>query len=121
MPCQGRHRLAGGLAAAVFAALLGLPGAARAQQIRLAENDSLPLVSGNVTPLLTIPVGKPIGARFRDNYMYVTGTEGLTIYDVSKPELPTPKGFLALPHFENEDVDMGGNLLLISNDPSEGV
>ena len=32
-----------------------------------------------------------------------------------------PVGALPLPHFENEDVDLGGDILLISNDPSEGV
>ena len=53
--------------------------------------------------------------------MYVTTTEGLTVYDVTKPELPVPVGALPLPHFENEDVDLGGDILLISNDPSEGV
>ena len=84
-------------------------------------SESLPLKSNNVTPLLTLPVGKPIGARFRDQYMYITGSEGLTIYDVSDPKLPTPVGALPLPHFENEDVDIGGNILLISNDPSETV
>src|SRR4051812_29264591 len=68
-------------------------------------SETLPLKSDNVTPLLTLPVGKPIGARFRDQYMYVTGTEGLSIYDVSNPKLPVPTGFLPLPHFENEDVD----------------
>jgi hypothetical protein len=78
-------------------------------------------VSSNVTPLATLPVPHPIGARFRDGFMYVTTTEGLTVYDVSKPELPVPVGALPLPHFENEDVDLGGNILLVSNDPSEGV
>ena len=86
----------------------------------LCEAD-LPLVSGNVEPLATLPVPHPIGARFRDGYMYVTTTEGLTVYDVTKPELPVPVGALPLPHFENEDVDLGGNILLVSNDPSEGV
>ena len=80
-----------------------------------------PLVSNNVEPLATLPIPHPIGARFRDNFMYVTTTEGLTVYDVSNPELPLPVGALALPHFENEDVDLGGDILLISNDPSEGV
>jgi hypothetical protein len=80
-----------------------------------------PLVSSNVEPLATLPVPNPIGARFRDGYMYVTTTEGLTVYDVTKPELPVPVGALPLPHFENEDVDLGGNILLVSNDPSEGV
>ena len=84
-------------------------------------SEQLPLKSDNVTPLLTLPIGKPIGARFRDEFMYVTGTEGLSIYDVSDPALPVPTGFLPLPHFENEDVDIGGDVLLISNDPSEGA
>src|SRR4051794_21163753 len=53
--------------------------------------------------------------------MYVTGPDGLTVYDISDPEHPLPAGALPLPHFENEDVDLGGNTLLISNDPSEGV
>ena len=106
---------------AVIALTLGLAATAQAAKVRIAENDSVPLVSGNVTPLATIPVTTPIGARFRDQYMYVSGTQGLTIYDVSNPALPTPAGELPLPHFENEDVDLGGNILLISNDPSETV
>ena len=47
--------------------------------------------------------------------------KGLTIYDVVKPESPTGGRPLPLPHFENEDVDTNGEILLISNDPSEGV
>jgi LVIVD repeat-containing protein len=83
--------------------------------------DERPLASSNVEPLATLPVPNPIGARFRDGFMYVTTTEGLTVYDVTEPELPVPVGALPLPHFENEDVDLGGNILLVSNDPSEGV
>lgn len=105
--------------AALLAAVAAAPAATT--KLRIAEDDSIPLQSSNVSLLATIPIGKPVGARFRDGLMYVTGTDGLTIYDVSKPELPVPKGALPLPHFENEDVDMGGNILLISNDPSEGV
>ena len=80
-----------------------------------------PLVSNNVEPLVTLPIPHPIGARFRDGLMYVTTTEGLNVYDITDPELPVPVGALTLPHFENEDVDLGGNILLVSNDPSEGV
>ena len=80
-----------------------------------------PLMSNNVEPLVTLPIPHPIGARFRDGLMYVTTTEGLTIYDITNPELPVPVGALPLPHFENEDVDLGGDILLVSNDPSEGV
>src|SRR3954469_23203252 len=88
---------------------------------KLVADPSIPFVSGNVTPKLTLPGGHPVGVRFRDQYMYVTGVEGLTIYDISDPALPKPTGALPLPHFENEDVDLGGNTLLITNDPSEGV
>jgi hypothetical protein len=51
--------------------------------------------------------------------MYVSSTAGLSTWDVTKAEAPTLLGRLALPHFENEDVDLGGNILLISNDAAE--
>ena len=114
---MGRRLLATGLTAAAILVCAASAGA----RPKLVGDDTLPLVSGNVTPLATLPVGHPIGARFRDHYMYVTGTDGLQIYDVSEPELPILTGELPLPHFENEDVDLGGDTLLISNDPSEGV
>lgn len=101
--------------------LVAPSAAAQVPEVELFEDDSTPLVSDNVSLLATLPVPTPIGARFRDDHMYVTGTAGLTIYDVSDPELPVPVGALALPHFENEDVDLGGDVLLISNDPSEGA
>src|SRR5439155_2983865 len=116
MDCTRWPGLAGLAASAL---LLAVPPGAAAKT-RFAATD-VPLKSSNVSLKLTIPVGKPVGARFRDNYMFVTGTEGVSAYDISNPELPTPAGFLALPHFENEDVDIGGNYLLVSNDPSEGV
>ncbi len=109
------------LATTTLACFAGTALSASAQGVKLAGDDTVPLMSGNVTPKLTLPVGHPIGARFRDNYMFVTGTEGLTVYDISDPVLPKLAGALPLPHFENEDVDLGGNTLLISNDPSEGV
>ena len=105
--------------AVLAAALALLTPASAAAAPRLAGER--PLASSNVEPLATLPVPNPIGARFRDGFMYVTTTEGLTVYDVTKPELPVPVGALPLPHFENEDVDLGGDILLVSNDPSEGV
>src|SRR3954469_21417162 len=106
--------------AGLVVVLLALSASGAAAKTRIAATDA-PLVSGNVTPKLTLPVGHPVGARFRDNYMFVTGTDGVSAYDISNPELPLPAGFLPLPHFENEDVDIGGDYLLVSNDPSEGV
>ena len=53
--------------------------------------------------------------------MYVTSVSGLRIYDISDPAAPAEVGALALPHFENEDVDLGGDILLISNDAAEST
>lgn len=77
--------------------------------------------SDNVTLLSTIVEPAVVGARFRDDLMYVTSLAGLSIYDVSNPSLPSEVGRLALPHFENEDVDLGGDILLISNDAAEST
>ncbi|MGH2710075.1 MAG: LVIVD repeat-containing protein [Actinomycetota bacterium] len=77
------------------------------------------LTSDNITIHTVIPGPAAIGARFRGNFMYLTTSAGLTIYDVSDPVTPTEVGRLPLPHFENEDVDLGGNILLISNDAAE--
>jgi hypothetical protein len=81
--------------------------------------------SANVTELGTLPeaVGA-IGARFSPdgNTMYVTSATGLGIYDVSQPEAPQRLSRLPLPHFENEDVDVGHidgrDYVIITNDPS---
>ena len=98
-----------------------VPALADARSRIRVTSSNAPLMSGNVDLLGTLPVGHPVGARFRGDWMFVTGTDGLWTYDVSNPASPTPKGYLPLPHFENEDVDLGGDVLLISNDPSEGV
>ncbi len=79
------------------------------------------LVSDNLQLLTSIPLPGVIGARFRDDVMYVTSVTGLTTYDISNPAAPTHLGVLPLPHFENEDVDLGGNILLISNDAAEST
>ena len=50
--------------------------------------------------------------------MYVTSATGLQIYDVSQPAAPRKLSQLPLPHFENEDVDVGRDTVVISNDPS---
>ena len=77
--------------------------------------------SGNIELLTTLPGPGAIGARFRDDVMYTTSVAGLTTYDVSDPRDPVRLGVLALPHFENEDVDLGGDILLISNDSAESA
>src|SRR5688572_23628896 len=79
------------------------------------------LMSDNLSIVTSLPNPGVIGARFRDKYMYVTTVTGLTVYDVSAPAAPKEVGRLPLPHFENEDVDLGGNILLISNDAAEST
>jgi hypothetical protein len=80
-----------------------------------------PLRSDNVELLTKLPeaVGA-IGARFSPDgkYMYVTAAKGMHVYDVSDPANPQRTGFVALPHFENEDVDVGPGFVVITNDPS---
>ncbi|MGH2730089.1 MAG: LVIVD repeat-containing protein, partial [Actinomycetota bacterium] len=78
-------------------------------------------ISENLTLLTTVGSPGVIGARFQGDVMYVTSVLGLTTYDVSDPANPTQLGFLPLPHFENEDVDLGGDILLISNDAAEST
>jgi hypothetical protein len=107
-----RRVVAGTLAAAAVVSLSG--GSASAEPTGL-------LASDNVTLVGTIPQPGVIGARFRGDVMFVTGSAGLTTFDISDPAGPEPLGALPLPHFENEDVDLGGNILLISNDAAEST
>jgi hypothetical protein len=61
-----------------------------------------------------------IGARFSEDgsTMYVSSASGLQVYDVSAPATPKQLSQLPLPHFENEDVDVGRDTVVITNDPS---
>lgn len=80
------------------------------------------IASDNVELLTTLPNPGVIGARFRDGLMYTTGVAGVVIYDVgTDPANPALVGQLPLPHFENEDVDLGGDILLVSNDAAEST
>ena len=71
--------------------------------------------SENVEVIGNVP-GALFGLNFSGDYAYGTGPSGLTIFDISEPANPTVAGELPLPHFENEDVDVCGDLLIIAND-----
>jgi hypothetical protein len=80
--------------------------------------------SPNVEWLAQLPEAGTLGAKFildksgKAKWMYVTSVgTGLSIWDVSNPELPIPQGRLPLPHFENEDVDGNENIAIISTSP----
>src|SRR3954467_822349 len=95
---------------AAAVALVALPSS--------SKGDSLepPLAtSSNVHLLAHIP-GTAAGMNFKDHYAYVTGWSGITVLDIANPAAPRLVGTLPLPHFENEDVDLCGNTLLVAND-----
>jgi hypothetical protein len=75
--------------------------------------------SGNVQLVTNIP-GSYAGIVFKGEHAFATGwATGLTVLDISRPAAPVPVGALPLPHFENEDVDLCGDTLLIANDRLE--
>jgi hypothetical protein len=71
--------------------------------------------SSNVHLLAHIP-GSAAGMNFKGHYAYVTGWNGVTVLDIARPAAPRVVGELALPHFENEDVDLCGDTLIVVND-----
>ena len=71
--------------------------------------------SSNVHLLGHIP-GTAAGMTFKDHYAYVSGWGGITVLDIAKADSPRLVGALPLPHFENEDVDLCGNTLIVVND-----
>jgi hypothetical protein len=74
-----------------------------------------PISSDNVTLVTTIP-GSAAGMRVVGKHAYVTGWAGLTILDISTPAAPKVVSTLPLAHFENEDVESDGKVVLIAND-----
>ena len=113
----------------ICAAVLAVPTSAGAQLPAGAQMEGVEHV-GN------IPVNGSVGANFRGKYMFVTGTfgspktdpglatqinyGGLWVYDISDATNPELVTHLPVPHYENEDVSIGGDRLLISGDGTFG-
>jgi hypothetical protein len=76
-------------------------------------------ISSNVRHLGTVPTGPALGMVFKDHWAFVTGPTGLTVLDIAVPADPVLVTVHPLPHFENEDVDLCGNTLLITSDRVE--
>jgi hypothetical protein len=99
----------GGLSACA-AALVAVPAASHGDAIEP------PLAtSSNVHLVAHIP-GSAAGMNFKDHYAYVSGWSGVTVLDIAQPASPQVVGELPLPHFENEDVDLCGDTLIVVND-----
>src|SRR4051812_15466592 len=77
--------------------------------------DGTPLSSDNVQLVATVP-GTYAGMRIVGKRAFATGWDGVTEFDLSDPAHPAPVALLPLPHFENEDVDSDGKIVLVSND-----
>ena len=100
--------------------LLALAGVVAALNAFPASSESLvvepPLaVSSNVELVAHVP-GSAAGMVFKDHYAFVSGWGGITVLDIAQADAPQVAGALPLPHFENEDVDLCGNTLLVVND-----
>src|SRR4051812_10261276 len=77
------------------------------------------ITSDNVEFIKSVrsPSGLTAGARVIGNYMYVTSSKDLEIFDISTPEDPKMVGSItANIQFENEEVPTNGKLLAISSD-----
>jgi hypothetical protein len=75
-----------------------------------------PLATSSNVHLLGHVPGSAAGINFRDHYAYVSGWAGITVLDIAQPDSPQLVGALPLPHFENEDVDVCGDTLIVVND-----
>lgn len=75
-----------------------------------------PLATSENVQLLGRVPGSAAGMTFKDHYAFVTGWTGITVLDIAVAADPQVVTFLPLPHFENEDVDLCGDVLLVVND-----
>jgi hypothetical protein len=96
-------------------AILGAAVFATSETGRAAVVEPPLAASGNVHLVAHIP-GSAAGMNFTDHYAYVSGWGGITVLDIAKADDPKVVGSLPLPHFENEDVDLCGNTLIVAND-----
>lgn len=71
--------------------------------------------SSNVHLLMHIP-GTAAGMNFKGNYAYVSGWGGITVLDIANAASPQVVDVVPLPHFENEDIDLCGDTLVVVND-----
>jgi hypothetical protein len=102
------------LTAGSAAAALALVAAGASPASALPPEPPL-ATSPNVQVLDHIP-GTAAGMNFKDHYAFVSGWSGVTVLDIANPAAPQVVGELPLPHFENEDVDLCGDILIVVND-----
>jgi hypothetical protein len=107
-------RIRGLLSLLVLAALLAVVNAIPAAGQGAAIPPPL-ATSSNVQFVDHVP-GSAAGMTFKGHYAYVSGWGGITVLDIARADSPQLVGALPLPHFENEDVDLCGDTLIVVND-----
>ena len=68
-----------------------------------------PVIAKNLELLASFPDVSAVSTAFSTTspYMYVNTLNGISVYDIKKPESPTLVSTLPLPHFENERMTIG--------------
>ena len=79
-----------------------------------------PETSPGVRLVTSIPERGVISARVVGQHLYVSSLSGVSVFDISSPRAPVRVGRLDLPNAQNEDVDVGSGILLVSDDPFGG-
>jgi hypothetical protein len=98
--------------AAVLGVLAALAVAVPAQ--------AAPETSPGVRLVASIPERGVVSARAVGHYLYVSSLTGVSVFDIAQPQAPVRVGRLDLPNAQNEDVDVGSGILLVSDDPYGG-
>jgi hypothetical protein len=101
-----------GIRASLLAVLLAFACAASAS----AQVAEPPLANSSNVQLVGHVPGTAAGMNFKGHYAYVSGWTGVTVLDIANAAAPKVVGALPLPHFENEDVDLCGDTLIVVND-----
>jgi hypothetical protein len=97
-----------------------LAAVAVALGLAAAPAQAAPETSPGVRLVASIPERGVISARAVGRHLYVSSLSGVTIFDISRPQAPVRVGRLELPNAQNEDVDVGSGILLVSDDPIGG-
>jgi LVIVD repeat-containing protein len=88
--------------------------------ISAAPAAAAPQMSRGIQVAGSIPERGVVSARPVGNLLYVSSLTGVSIFDISSPRAPVRIGRLDLPNAQNEDVDVAGGILLVSDDPFGG-
>ena len=107
-----RRRLLPAVLAAATAVLLPATPSAAAPAVDKSDN---------VSYLGTVAQRGVVSVRSKGNHMFVSTVTGLIVLDISDPRAPRRVGKLDMPLAQNEDVDIGGDILLLSDEPGVGA